>query len=81
MNLKKAKKLRKLFKDKFYDEKGNYTATPDLRQGKKVKKTVYITNEGGIPMSKTVERVTVVNATKYKYRQAKKAYNAGKFKI
>lgn len=72
MNQKKAKALRKQLNLKLPIE-------ADPRIAKKVKKKVYVTNKLGLPMLQEVERIVIVNAAKYQYRQLKKMLNKGAF--
>ena len=82
MNGKKAKAIRRLFKDQLYDKDGRYKTTADLRVGKEGKKMVhYIDPETKLPKTETVKRVVVINANKYKYRLDKRAYLNGDFTI
>lgn len=81
MNGKKAKALRQAFKANLYDENGKYKTTADLRIAKKTPKTIHTVDELGKPKLHQIERVTVVNANKYGYRRAKKAYKNGDLEI
>ena len=81
MNGKKAKAIRRLVKDKVYDENSKYKTTSDFRVAKKTPKSIHIIDELGKPQLHKIERVTVVNANKYEYRRLKKAYKNGEFTI
>lgn len=76
MNGKVAKKIRRMFKDKLYDEHGNYVRESDMRIMKEVEKPVHIFDEKTKQIKMVmVKRYMLVNANKYKYRLLKKAYN------
>jgi len=66
MRAKKVKALRKKLGLKLPIQK-------DWRQGKKVLKNVYLEDKSGnIKYFPNIERVTIINAAKYQYRQIKK---------
>lgn len=67
MRQKKAKALRKKLDLKL-------PVAQDLRVAKKVKKVVYFNDSLGKPIATPVERVVIVNAAKYQYRQLKKIF-------
>lgn len=67
MRQKKVKALRKKLNLKL-------PVKADLRIVKKVKKVVYFTNPDGSTKAVPSERIVVVNAAKYQYRQIKKIF-------
>ncbi len=67
MRQKKVKALRKKLNLKL-------PVKADLRVIKKVKKVAYFTQLDGSTKAVPVERVVVVNAAKYQYRQIKKIF-------
>ena len=71
MRQKKVKALRKKLGLKL-------PVAPDYRVAKKVKKVVYFTDSLGKPVAQRVERVVIVNAAKYQYRQIKKIFRGMK---
>lgn len=71
MRQKKVKALRKRIGLKLPIE-------ADLRIAKKVNKTAYFTDKFGSTIAVPVERVVIVNAAKYQYRQLKKIFKGMK---
>jgi len=69
MNSKKARALRKLFREQnAYSEKPQYKA-------RKFKRIIYPRDPvTGKPIAQTVERKIIYNISKYAYRKAKKDY-------
>lgn len=67
MRQKKVKALRKKLGLKL-------PVKADLRVAKKVKKTAYFTDKMGNTTAVPVERIVIVNAAKYQYRQIKKIF-------
>ena len=67
MRQKKVKALRKRLGLKLPVE-------ADLRVAKTVKKIAYIRDDLGRPVATPVERVVIVNAAKYQYKQIKKLF-------
>ena len=67
MRQKKVKALRKKIGLKL-------PVKADLRVANKVKKTVRFTNKDGSVKVVEVERIQIVNAAKYQYRQIKKIF-------
>lgn len=65
MNGKRARNIRKLLNLKLPVE-------ADLRVGKKTNKMIYFDDGFGGTKAEKVERVSIVNAAKFQYRQAKK---------
>ena len=76
MNGKKAKALRRLLK-----EDGRYKKEAEYVAGPKVKKKIHTVDASGKPQLHEVERVTLINKSKYFYRQLKKKYKNGEFTI
>lgn len=76
MNGKKAKALRKLLK-----EDGKYKREAEYVKGPTVRKTIHTVDAAGKPHLQQVERVTIINKSKYFYRQLKKKYKNGEFTI
>lgn len=72
MRQKKVKALRKQLGLKL-------PVAADLRIAKKTKKKVYFTDNLGNKTLKEVERICIVNAAKYQYRQIKKILKQGAF--
>jgi len=77
----KAKALRRLNRDKVYDENGKYKTTPDLRIANEIEKKFHTVDESGEAKLVRVRRITAVNVNKYQYRKDKKAYMNGDFTI
>lgn len=67
MNQKKVKALRKKLGLKL-------PIKADYRVSHKVKKIAYLRNPMGVLVATPVERVTIVNASKYQYRKIKKIF-------
>lgn len=72
MNGKKAKELRRQLK-----EMGAYKKEPDYKVVKH-KKNVYVTDPvTGVPKLQSIEKIQLINQSRYTYRRAKKAYKNG----
>lgn len=67
MRQKKVKALRKRLNLKL-------PVKADLRVAKKVNKVAYFTDKNGQTKAVPVERIVIVNAAKYQYRQLKKIF-------
>lgn len=67
MRQKKVKALRKRLGLKL-------PVAADLRIAKRVPKIIYETTASGDTVAREVERVVIVNAAKYQYRQIKKIF-------
>lgn len=77
MNGKKARALRKLFKERGLDVMGE--AQYKQRSHRRLK---YVTNETtGKPEAKVVSRLEIQNHTKLPYRRAKKLYKQGEIQL
>lgn len=77
MNQKKAKKIRKKLKL----DLGRDGAKPEYKVVNKTEKTIYTTNNLGIKKLVNVEVVTIVNATKWQYRNIKKMIKKGEVHV
>lgn len=71
MRQKKVKALRKKLNLKL-------PIKADYRVAKKVKKIVYFTDVLGTPKAQETERIMIVNAAKYQYKQIKKIFQGGR---
>lgn len=74
MNGRVAKQIRKMCKDKLYDENGKYIRDCKVVVIKEAEKVVYKLVNGQLVPRKT-KRLTLANANKYRYRKMKKEYN------
>lgn len=76
MNGKKAKELRRQLK-----EHGAYKKEPEYHAVRH-KKKVYVTDpKTGTPKLEEIEKIQVINKSRYTYRRAKKAYKNGEIVI
>ena len=77
MNQKKVNKIRK----QLGLDLGRGGAKADHRVLKKTEKTVYTTDNMGRRNLMKVQRLTIVNATKWQYRSIKKMVNKGEVHV